>query len=163
MSDSNSCYFSILFFIIHLDILYNILPTSFSMKSSFLLDSTAFNQIVVNETIDFIDDHVKNYSRKPFFAYAALGAVHIPHSPPDTYLDGTKIKGVYPTRHMDMLLEMDKSVGSLMDAIDERDLTSNTIVIFTSDNGGVPPKDGSEDFNHYSSGKLRGNKGMLYL
>lgn len=99
-------------------------------------DSTAYNQNVVEDTIAFIDKQVKNNPNKPFMSYVSLGAVHGPHSPPDTYLDGTPIKGKYPTPHMDMLLEMDLAVGSLVDAIDSRGIASNTIIIFTSDNGG---------------------------
>ena len=63
--------------------------------------------------------------------------MHVPHSPTDVYLDGTPIKGEYPTPHMDMLLEMDKAVGSLVDAIEAKGINSNTVIIFTSDNGGL--------------------------
>jgi len=42
-------------------------------------DSTAYNMILVNETARFLDDHEKNRAEDPFFAYVALGAVHIPH------------------------------------------------------------------------------------
>mmetsp|Transcript_20884 Transcript_20884/g.31720 ORF Transcript_20884/g.31720 Transcript_20884/m.31720 type:complete len:614 (-) Transcript_20884:30-1871(-) len=125
-------------------------------------DSTAYNQNVVEDTIAFIDKQVKNNPNQPFMSYASLGAVHGPHSPPDTYLDGTPIKGEYDTPHMDMLLEMDLAVGSLVDAIDSRGLASNTLIIFTSDNGGVRPSNGSTEFAHYSSGPLRDAKGSIY-
>jgi len=42
-------------------------------------DSTAYNMILVNETNDFLDDHLKNRKDDPFFAHIALGATHIPH------------------------------------------------------------------------------------
>ena len=99
-------------------------------------DSSAYNQIVVEDTLDFINNHVKTNPDQPFFSYVALGAVHGPHSPPNEYLDQTPIKGTYPTPHMDMHLELDLAVGTLIDTIDSSGLASNTLIIFTSDNGG---------------------------
>lgn len=43
-------------------------------------DSSAYNMILVNETMDFLDDHLENRNDDPFFAYVALGAAHIPHT-----------------------------------------------------------------------------------
>ena len=42
-------------------------------------DSTAYNMILVNETARFLDDHLEIRAEDPFFAYVALGSVHIPH------------------------------------------------------------------------------------
>jgi len=126
-------------------------------------DSSAYNMIVVNETASFIDAHIdSDRSEDPWFVYAALGAVHTPHSPPDFYLDGAPIAGTQKTRHMDMLYEMDKAVGSLVAIIEDRGLANNTIIMFTSDNGGVEPKFNSAEFGHDSHGPLRGDKGDIY-
>jgi len=48
-------------------------------------DSTAYNMILVNETIDFVDKHLESKPDDPFFAYVALGGIHIPHSPPGKF------------------------------------------------------------------------------
>ena len=57
------------------------------------------------KTASFIDAHiVSDQSEDPWCVHASLGSVHIPHSPPDYYLDGTKIAGTYKSTHMDMLL-----------------------------------------------------------
>ena len=122
-------------------------------------DSTAYNMILVNETASFIDDHLEIKPEDPFFVYCTLGAVHGPQSPPTHYLDGSPIFNEYKTRHMDMLLEMDKVVGSLVSIIEERNLAENTIIIFTSDNGGLRL---SEQFSHRASGPLRGFKADNY-
>jgi hypothetical protein len=126
-------------------------------------DSTAYNMIVVNETEKFIDEHLQSndLSKKPFFAYLPLGAAHQPHSPPYHYLDGSSVAGEYANGHMDILGEIDKVVGSLIHMLEERNIIDDTIIIFTSDNGGIPPKV-SGQFGHYSSGPLRGHKGMIY-
>ena len=41
---------------------------------------------------------------------------------------------------MDMLLELDKSVGSLVSIIEDNGIANETIIIFTSDNGGLDPR-----------------------
>jgi hypothetical protein len=84
--------------------------------------------ILVDETTKFIEDHVETNWVDPFLACVALGSVNVPHSPPDRYLGGDKIAGVYPTKHMDVLLEMDKVVGSLISLREEN--PENTIIIF---------------------------------
>ena len=122
-------------------------------------DSTAYNMILVNETTKFIDNHLENEPDKPFFAYVAMGAAHIPHSPPTFYLDGSRVEKEYETRHLDMLLEMDKVVGSLVSMIEDKQLTEDTIIIFTSDNGGL---NNSAFTGHLTSGPLRGKKGNIY-
>lgn len=125
-------------------------------------DSSAFNMILVNQTRKFLDDHVNNNQDQPFFAYVALGAVHIPHSPPDYYLDGSKIAGVYNTGHMDLLGEMDKVVGSLIKMLEDKNLIEDTIILFASDNGGLGQRHGSGESSQNSSGPLRGAKGSIY-
>lgn len=127
-------------------------------------DSSKYNQILVNETEAFLDEHVANVAKgssDPFFTYVALGAVHGPHSPPKTYLDGSKIAGSYPSFHMDMLLEMDKAVGSIVSMVEDKGLAEDTIIIFTSDNGGIKSFDSSEH-GHNSHGPFRGAKGQVY-
>lgn len=57
-----------------------------------------------------------------------------------------------------MIENMDANVGRILDALKRLDLDRNTIVIFTSDNGGVSTADGSPTFNN----ELRAGKGWLY-
>ena len=54
-------------------------------------DSSAYNMILVNETSAFIDRHLRDREKDPFFAYIALDSVHVPHSPPNHYLNGAPI------------------------------------------------------------------------
>ncbi len=64
---------------------------------------------------------------------------------------------------MDLLGEMDKVVGSLIKILEESNLIEDTIIIFTSDNGGLGPNHGSDLFGHHSNGPLRGNKGSIFM
>lgn len=103
------------------------------------------------KAIEFIDGHhqdnITNGTSTPFFIYYAAEAVHVPHTPPIDFL-GTPIAGTtqVPTTkntwtgystHSDMLYEIDVSFGMILDSLEETGLLDNTIVIFTSDNGGL--------------------------
>ena len=64
---------------------------------------------------------------------------------------------------MDILLELDKVVRSLVNAIEDIDLASDTIIVFTSDNGGLGAVDtDSAKYNHLSGGPLCGSKSSIY-
>ncbi len=128
-------------------------------------DTSAYNMILVNETRQFLDDHLEADDGKPFFTYVALGGVHIPHSPPDKYLDGTPIAGKYKSPHLDVLWEVDLVLGSMVEMLEERDLLNDTIIVFTSDNGGLGASSGGEESlmkGHHSGGPLRAEKASIY-
>jgi hypothetical protein len=61
--------------------------------------SSAYNMILVNETIKF---SAATQTTSP-----SSHAVHLPHSPPYKYLDGEDVATVYSDTHLDMLYEMD--------------------------------------------------------
>ena len=95
----------------------------------------------------------------PFFLYFATHGIHVPRVPHPRFV-GTSQAG---TRG-DAIQELDDTVGQVLAALDRLKLTENTLVIFTSDNGGVND-DGYEDFGpaeHALNGALRGTKGTLY-
>jgi len=69
---------------------------------------------------------------KPFFLYFTPVAVHNPVTP-DKDLAGKSAAGLYG----DWINELDRSVGGILDALDRLGVSQDTLVIFTSDNGGV--------------------------
>lgn len=69
---------------------------------------------------------------KPFFLYFTPVAVHNPVTP-DSDLAGRSKAGLYG----DWIHELDRSVGAILDTLDKTGAAGNTLVIFTSDNGGV--------------------------
>jgi Arylsulfatase A and related enzymes len=117
-------------------------------------DSASYNMILVNKTLSFFEEHEHTRPNDPFFAYVALGQVHLPHSPPQYYLDGSPVAGEYENEHLDLLLEMDKVIGSLVSALEEKDLVNDTIIIFASDNGGLKTQ--------HAGRVLRGFKSQIY-
>ncbi len=69
---------------------------------------------------------------KPFFLYFTPVAVHNPVTP-DKDLAGRSAAGLFG----DWIHELDRSVGRVLDTLDKLDAAKNTLIIFSSDNGGV--------------------------
>ena len=69
---------------------------------------------------------------KPFFLYFTPVAVHNPVTP-DKDIAGKSKAGPYG----DWIRELDRSVGRMLDTLDKMGVAKNTLVIFSSDNGGV--------------------------
>jgi arylsulfatase A-like enzyme len=71
---------------------------------------------------------------RPFFLYFAATAVHEPITPsPD--VAGSSAAGPYT----DFIRDLDRTVGRLRKALDDRGAAENTLFLVTSDNGGVLP------------------------
>lgn len=99
---------------------------------------------------------------KPFFLYFATNDVHVPRVPHPRFQGKTEC-GI----RCDAALQFDWCVGQIMEALDAQQLTENTLIVFTSDNGPVID-DGYEDgafedlTGHTPAGKLRGSKYSIY-
>ena len=73
---------------------------------------------------------------KPLFLYLPFNAVHGPWQVPDEYLKPyANIKGTRRT-YAGMCAAMDEAVGQVLAALDEKNIRDNTLIIFSSDNGG---------------------------
>lgn len=92
---------------------------------------------------------------KPFFLYFATTNIHHPFAFNPTFR-GTSEAG----RYGDDIHELDWEVGRIMQELDEAKLTENTLVIFTSDNGGMLNDGGLDAWRagHKLNGKLLGYK-----
>ena len=69
---------------------------------------------------------------EPFFLYLATSNIHHPFTPAPQF-KGTSDCGIYG----DFIHELDWMVGEILKALDELEEKENTLVIFTSDNGGM--------------------------
>ena len=95
---------------------------------------------------------------QPFFLYLAHRNIHGPLIPAKRF-EGQSSIGVYG----DFLLEFDWSVGQVLDALDNKGFTDNTLVIFSSDNGAVVtygPVDRAEVNGHYVNGPFAARRQM---
>jgi arylsulfatase A len=135
------------------------------------------SELVVNEAINWIDDRDES---EPFFACLWFSEPHTPVHAADEF------RSLYPAEtmapHLEMLAKsggpqvvrrqnlkdpdlyfgcismLDHHIGRLLNYLDEQDLSENTLVVFTSDNG--PEHRTVTAFG--SSGHLRGAKGHIH-
>ncbi|MDF7825968.1 sulfatase-like hydrolase/transferase [Pontiellaceae bacterium B12227] len=100
-------------------------------------------------------DWIKGRDGKPFFMYFATTAVHHPFTPAKRF-QGTSQCGVYG----DFVHELDWIVGEVMKTLEEVGAADNTLVIFTSDNGGMFNHGGraAAELGHSINGRLLGSK-----
>jgi arylsulfatase A-like enzyme len=106
----------------------------------------------VDAAIAFVDRHRASRPDDPIFLYVALSAPHNPWLPPD-FTRGASAEG--PRGDMNALV--DWCVGRIVDALDERGLRDDTLLIFTSDHGPMRGANG-----HASAGALRGLKNTVF-
>jgi arylsulfatase A-like enzyme len=98
---------------------------------------------------------------KPFFLYYCSQAVHEPHTPP-MKLGKTKIAGTTPSRHGDMIKELDAQVGKIIKALKKNGLYDNTLIVITSDNGGLKGEPYDQTPGHDASNGWMGQKADIY-
>lgn len=139
---------------------------------------------LTDETIGFLQDHAKNHGDQPFFAVLSHYAVHTPlegkpelkehfqkvlagqqEPTGEPYLerDGTtKMRQDNPT-YAAMVKSADESLGRVRTTLKELGLDENTVVIFTSDHGGLSNR-GTQNRRELATSNepLRAGKGHGY-
>lgn len=103
------------------------------------------------KSVKWIEEH----KGKPFFLYLATTNIHHPFTPARRF-QGTSQCGLYG----DYIHELDWIVGKILDCLETHGLSDNTMVIFTSDNGGMFNHGGQAAFKagHRQNGELLGFK-----
>lgn len=106
---------------------------------------------LAGEAVAFIEHHAAASPAKPFFLYAPLTAPHLPVVTNSEYR-GKSQAGEYG----DFVVETDAFLGAILETLDRTNLADNTLVLFTSDNGGLYhywEAQEADDVAHY---KVRG-------
>jgi arylsulfatase A-like enzyme len=122
---------------------------------------------------DFLTDKAVDFVRKhkdePFFLYLPHFGVHSPWEAKKEWIEKFKDRpaagGHHDPVYAGMIASVDESVGRIVALLDELELSRNTLVIFSSDNGGVGgyAREGlTHARNVTDNAPLRGGKGMLY-
>lgn len=90
---------------------------------------------------DFIDMAVEE--EKPFFVWYAPFLPHTPHNPPERLFSKYRRDGLPMTvaRYYAMCEWFDETCGELLDGLDEKGLSENTLVIYVTDNGWIQRPD----------------------
>ena len=102
------------------------------------------------ESVKYIEGRKGN--EQPFFLYVALPAPHTP------WLPTKEFRGKTNNMYSDFVAMVDDTVGQVLSALDRTQLSKNTLVIFTSDNGPVWYNTDTERFGHSATTPLRGMK-----
>lgn len=93
---------------------------------------------------------------KPLFLYVPFNGIHSPHQVPDSYTEPYKDLPKLRQTIAGMLSAVDEAIGQITAALDEKGLRQNTLIIFSSDNGGPSP--GTATMNT----PLRAGKATIY-
>lgn len=102
---------------------------------------------------------VETNRSRPFFLFLAHNSPHIPYSARTNLV--AKHARAFEPAYAAMIETLDDTVGLLLRRLDALNLTTNTIVVFTSDNGGLHvPELKHERVTH--NGPFRAGKGYLY-
>jgi uncharacterized sulfatase len=90
---------------------------------------------------DFIDHSVEQ--EKPFYVWYAPFLPHTPHNPPQALFDKYKAKvdSEFVARYYAMCEWFDQTCGQLIDYIDDKGLTENTLFVYVCDNGWIQSVD----------------------
>lgn len=126
-------------------------------KSALWVDENIADSITTH-AVEFIE---KNKDT-PFFLYFATNDIHVPRVPHPRFAGKS---GMGPRG--DAILEFDWSVGKIMETLDKYNLTENTLIILSSDNGPVVD-DGYQDQavellgDHRPWGNFRGGKYSIF-
>ena len=100
------------------------------------LDGQYSAELYSQHTVDLISKHKDK--ENPFFIYLAYQSVHAPHMVPQRYIDqyASHITDKKEKVFAAMTSSMDEGIGNITRALIAAGLDDNTIVVFSSDNGG---------------------------
>jgi arylsulfatase A-like enzyme len=128
-------------------------------------EGTYLADFLTDKAVDFITRH----QDKPFFLYLPHFGVHSPFQAKPNLVEKFKPKlgvgGHDDPTYAAMIYSVDESVGRIMKTLDDLKLANNTILIFTSDNGGVGgyEREGIKKSGDVTdNAPLRSGKGSLY-
>lgn len=109
-------------------------------------------ELIGQEAVHLIQKHG---GHQPLFLYVAFNAPHTPLQAPDSYVRqysnlGDRRRQTYAA----MITSMDDAIGAIVAALDRKGMRENTLIVFSSDNGGNLPAASNRPF--------RDQKGSVY-
>ena len=128
-------------------------------------EDTYLADFLTEKAVDFITRH----KDKPFFLYLPHFGVHSPFQAKKELIERFQPKaaagGHHNPTYAAMIASVDESVGHVMETLEKLNLADNTVLIFTSDNGGVGGyvREGLKKAGDVTdNAPLRSGKGSLY-
>lgn len=118
--------------------------------------------LIANEAVQWIAQR----GTAPFLLYLPFTAVHLPIKEPKEWLERVpaSIKGEVPRQYAACVMHLDDAVGRVLAALDKAGKRENTLVVFTSDNGGSTAENNDTAYpdDGYAQGKLTGSNRPLH-
>ncbi len=127
-------------------------------------EGTYLADFLTDKAVDFI----KRKKDGPFFLYLPHYGVHSPHDAKESWIkhfEGKPGHGGHNSPVYAMIASVDESVGRILKLLDDLKIADNTVVVFTSDNGGVGgyQREGvKKEASITDNAPLRSGKGSLY-
>lgn len=112
------------------------------------------SEVAVAEAINFLGKH--RSGDKPMFAVIWYGSPHSPFKALEQDKAEFGELNDVSANHYGELVAMDRSIGTLRNKLRELKIADNTMLVFCSDNGGLP------NIKPETVGSLRGNKGTVF-
>eukprot|EP01084_Bolivina_argentea_P308547 533568_1 len=119
-------------------------------------------RLFTSRAIIIINNHSQS---QPLFLYLAYQAVHAPDDVPKSYVTpyDQSITDSQRRTFAGMLSCLDEGIGNLTNVLQKKGyLDNNTIIVFTSDNGGPIPNSGVGDYTGSRNWPLRGGKHSVW-
>jgi len=144
----------------------------------FIRQGPRAEDFIVDQVLDRLADEARRFITKaaksddPFFLYLALTAPHKPTQPHERFRGKTGLN-----EYGDFVAQVDWTVGHVLEALDEAQVTDDTLVVYTSDNGSYmyryddPDQEDHVDDatiqgyraeNHRANGPFRGTKADIW-
>lgn len=135
--------------------------TTWHRNEQLLMEKGHVTDLIAQEAVRWIGER----KDRPFFLYVPFTAVHLPVKEPDTWLAKVpaSLKGDVPRHYAASIMHLDDAVGRIVSALEKSGLRENTLIVFTSDNGGSTAENGDQKYppDNYPKGKLTGNNAPL--
>ena len=138
--------------------------TTWHRNEELITEEGHVTDLLASEAVKWIERNTKDDAR-PFFLYVPFTAVHLPIREPDEWLKKVPagFEGEVARQYSACILHLDAAVGRIVDAIDQAGQAENTLIVFTSDNGGSTSENNDTKYpdDHCPNGRLTGNNAPL--
>lgn len=105
------------------------------------------------------EQFIETHQDRPFLVYLAHNSPHIPYDAPKPRID--RNAGAFEPVYAGVIETLDDTVGRLLARLDALKLATNTLVVFTSDNGGLHVPEGRHPKVTHNT-PYRAGKGFVY-
>lgn len=147
--------------------------TTWHRNEQLISEQGHVTDLLADEAVKWINQQTSGDNAKPFFLYVPFTAVHLPIREPNEWMEKvpSEITGDVPRQYSACIAHLDHAVGRIIEAIDQSGQADNTLIIFTSDNGGSTAENNDPKYpdDQCPNGRLpgnnqplRGQKGTLY-